>query len=983
MKRNVIFFSISLIVIFSMLAGLTTSTAQTPQSPTQPEVDLGEPGLSYRYVQTYGETQVPYFADANHLNSPVGLFMDGSDNLYVTEDWGYRVLKYDPTPNNVLVLGQAGVSAGMLGWSEDLFYSPKDVALDNIGNVWVADNNRVVQYDPSGVYLQQLPDDPWNSGDDNTHFNDVEGIAFDTDGRMFVSDANNQRVQVYDLTSGSPVYSTTLGITGIPGGDNGHFNQPWRIALDSLNQLYVADSGNGRVQQCTYAGGWSCVPLDSGLNYPRGLTVDGSNNVYIADTDNSRIRKCTSGTCADFATGTPGFTDLAVDSGGNIYGTVPWNVYTVFKYDSSGLLVGPYIGEQGVPYLTDDYHYNLPLVSTDAEDNILITEELGHRLTKLDPDGNFLWSFGVPGVTGWDDTHLNSPMRVAADSSGNIYVPDRWACRVQIISPAGDYLNTLGIGCGSGDYEFWAPTGVAIDNLGNVYVADNGNQRLMIYDPVLDFIGQIGETGVCSADNDHLCGPSSVALDSAGNIYVTDSGNNRVQVFDSSRVWQMTIGIGSQGSQFDQFASPEDITVDALGRIYVSDAWNLRVQVFDSANAYLTTIGGSQGTGSAQFLNASSVALNGAGNLYVSDIDNSRIQVYAPGVPGWKQVNINGFGKMTTNGITALENFNGQLYAGASNWVDGGQVWRTSDGTTWTPVSEVGFTSTMTITNRVIIDLVEFKSQLYAGTGWGGFPGQIWRSSDGTGWQQVVGDGFGNPDNGSITTFTVFSDTLYAAAGNVDDGLEIWRSSTGDSLSWTPVITGGLGYTANQNITGFTLFDGFLYIAIEGTQPCQVWRSADGSILDPITTDGFGDPDNLSMSGWATLDGYLYIGTRNEVTGAQLWRSSNGTDWDPVVQDGFGDLNNVKIESLFTFDGYLFAATQNNMTGMEVMRSGDGSSWSQVSLDGFGDSNTFATLWSDATIAFQNHMYIGTWNNANGGEIWMILRQVYLPIVTR
>ena len=68
----------------------------------------------------------------------------------------------------------------------------------------------------------------------------------------------------------------------------------------------------------------------------------------------------------------------------------------------------------------------------------------------------------------------------------------------------------------------------------------------------------------------------------------------------------------------------------------------------------------------------------------------------------------------------------------------------------------------------------------------------------GTDWEQVVADGFGNPDNESITALTNISDTLYAATGNPISGFEIWSSSSGDSLSWTPVITGGLGYAGNS-----------------------------------------------------------------------------------------------------------------------------------------------------------------------------------------
>ena len=186
------------------------------------------------------------------------------------------------------------------------------------------------------------------------------------------------------------------------------------------------------------------------------------------------------------------------------------------------------------------------------------------------------------------------------------------------------------------------------------------------------------------------------------------------------------------------------------------------------------------------------------------------------------------------------------------------------------------------------------------------------------------------------------------------------------------------------NVTGFAQFNDYLYLSTEGPQPSQVWRSTDGSNWEPVVTDGFGDPNNNSMGGWAILGDYIYIGTRNDLTGAQLWRSMNGTDWEAITQDGFGDVNNIKIESLYTFAksdyqiaDYLFAITQNNVTGMEVWRSADGIAWSQVNADGFGDSNNFATLWSNASMVYLDQLYVGTWNSANGGEVW-----VYTPAVT-
>ena len=218
-------------------------------------VALGQPGLSFRYVGTFGVTEQAYIADVQHLNRPTGLFIDGSDNLYVAEEYGARMLKYRTSDGaNLLSIGTAGLN--IVG--DDTFSEPRDVTVDGSGNIWVVDNHRATQYDASGNFLQVFPDwdnEPWDSGDDNEHFDTPCGIAFDSAGRMYVSDSENHRVQVYTFVGGSPVYSTTIGVTGVSDNDNAHFNRPARIVIDSSDRLYVADLENYRGQRCTYVPG--------------------------------------------------------------------------------------------------------------------------------------------------------------------------------------------------------------------------------------------------------------------------------------------------------------------------------------------------------------------------------------------------------------------------------------------------------------------------------------------------------------------------------------------------------------------------------------------------------------------------------------------------------------------------------------------------------------------------------------------------------
>jgi len=963
-------------------------------------VALGQPGLSFRYLETFGVTEQAYIADVQHLNHPSGLFIDGSDNLYVAEEHGARMLKYRTSDGaNLLSIGTAGLQY----IDEYVFSDPKDVAVDGSGNIWVVDNHRATQYDASGNFSQVFPDwdnSPWDSGDDNEHFDTPCGIAFDSAGRMYVSDLENHRVQVYTFVGGSPVYSTTIGVTGVSGNDNAHFNWPARIVIDSSDRLYVADVENFRVQRCTYAAGWTCAAFhgtgiegsgSNELSRASGLGIDSSDNIYIADDGNGRVKKCDSGgSCSTFASGFDWPADVAVDSSGNVY-VSDFFECTVRKYNSSGGSQGIFAGTSDVPYLTDNSHFNTPYgVAVDGSGNIYLSTRRGYRVLKLNASGTAQWAAGTAGVWGNDNVHFgqnwSGPNDVAVDSSGNVYVADTGNHRIQIYNSSGSYVITLG-NYGSGDYQFDAPYGVAVDRSGNIYVADRSNHRVQIYNSSRVYVATIGVTGVPGTDNNHFDEPYGVAVDSSGNIYVADGENRRVQVFNSSRVYVRTLGTtGEWGDDFDHFSQPRDVAVDAQGRVYVADAWNNRVQVFDSSGAYLTTIGGAWGSGSGQFRGAIAVDVDSAGNVYVADVTNHRIQKFAPGVPGWEQVNINGFGDADNWGVLALEVFNEQLYAGTGTDSTGADLWHTSS--PWTAVMTDGFGTT---NNTGINDLIEFDGQLYAGTPNEVDGGQVWRSSNGSTWNQVVSTGFGDSTNSEVIGFVVFSDRLYASTWSYTDthGTEIWRSNTGNSGDWAQVVSNGFGDADNEAAIAKEVFSGNLYVGTFNLDSgAEVWRSSTGNSGDwtQVNDDGFGEgADNGGVISFAVFNGALYASTTNCNTGGQVWRTSNGAIWTKVVNAGFGDINNCSIGALTVFEGNLYATTYNHpwndsQTGIEVWRTEDSTTWTQINPDGFGDNNTKAGF---AVAVFDNHLYFGTWNRASGGKIWLLnaTQPVYLPII--
>lgn len=156
-----------------------------------------------------------------------------------------------------------------------------------------------------------------------------------------------------------------------------------------------------------------------------------------------------------------------------------------------------------------------------------------------------------------------SPMAVAADSLGNIYVVDTENRRIQKFDSSGNYLNQWG-SLGSGNGQFGHPTGVAVDGQGHVYVVDEGNNRVQKFDSNGGYLGQWGGYG---SGNGQFSDPRSVAVDGQGHVYVADTSNHRIQKFDSTGKYLASYVL-SDGDLL--FPNPLGLAVDSRGHIYVS-----------------------------------------------------------------------------------------------------------------------------------------------------------------------------------------------------------------------------------------------------------------------------------------------------------------------------------------------------------------------------------------------------------------------------
>ena len=979
-----------------------------PQSGPAAAPLLGAPGFSLRYEQTFGETEAPYFDDTQHINTPGGMWAGGTA-LWVGEFYGSRALKYLSDGTFQMQIGTSG-NPFALGATE--LWNVNDVSVDAAGGIWIVDRScHLAHFDSSGNFLGELGE-MWNCSDENDHFNSPSSIAFDSDGNMYVSDTGNYRVQVFE-SDGS--YLATIGVTGEWGSDNNHFDWPRHIAIDASDLLYVADSANHRVQIFNVANPLAITYIatlgvsgepgtdDSHFDYPEGVAVDAT-RIYVADSNNQRVPvfdRATRGWQTTMGPGGGNYeywpTDVAVDGVGHIYIADGYN-HRVQQFSDSTHLYTRTFGTSGVPYLTDDEHYNWPSgVAVAGDGSLYVTEVYGQRLIKLTAQGAPLWTVGEPGVPDGDNAHLSWPEDVAVSSGGQAYVADSGSNRIQIFSNGGTYVATLGGDYGTGNYEFKYPMGVAVDSGGNIYVADSDNHRVQVYNASRTYVATLGVTGVPGSDNGHFDWPEDVEVDSAGNIYVADNGNSRVQVFNASRAYVRTLGeTGVAGEDFGHFGYPYAVAADTQGRTYVADDWGPRVQVHDTFGQYLTTIAGDWGNRTGDLRIPLGIAVDSAGSVYVADTLNHRIQKLARGTPDWRQGNINGFGSPTET-VWALAPFGTTLYAGtATSSGNGAQIWRRSGGT-WESVMANGFGDPH---NQAIDHLIEFNGAIYASTyDWDddlgtSDGGEVWRSDNGTSWTRVVDAGFGNADNAEAYRFVIFDSDLYVGTwnGSGTAGADIWRSPSGDLGTWTASMTGGFGNASNIAVMALEPHGGYLYAATYNySEGAEVWRSSSGDsgTWGSVATLGFGDAANTVISALEVFKGDLYASTLN-ASGSQVWRCHlcNGTDWEQVVYDGMGNVCNRSMNALEAVRDRLYwisGQSWASSTGLEAWWSstGDESDWHQIGYAGFGDSNNRAPYWDNSVLAFNDTLVIGTINTAHGGEIWVLLNDLFLPLVMR
>jgi sugar lactone lactonase YvrE len=243
---------------------------------------------------------------------PQSVAVNGNGNAYVADSANSTIRKITPDGTVTNLAGLPGV-LGSTDGANALFANPAGVAVDANGAVYVADTgNSTIRKITSGntTTLAGIAGTPGNLDGIGTaaQFNHPTGVAVDQSGNVYVADSGNNTIR--KITSGS--VTTLAGSIWNFGssdgtGTNALFHQPEGVAVDSSGNVYVADTLNNTVREITPAGVVTTIAgmagvlgsMDGSTNAlfcgPVGATVDGSGNVFVTDTGNDTIRKIVSG----------------------------------------------------------------------------------------------------------------------------------------------------------------------------------------------------------------------------------------------------------------------------------------------------------------------------------------------------------------------------------------------------------------------------------------------------------------------------------------------------------------------------------------------------------------------------------------------------------------------------------------------------------------------------------------------------------------